>query len=345
MSNVANLFLDASTQKWTAIYNGKILASSPSKDYVIGNIRKGRCTKANEAGVTDIMEDGKIVQNAMAPSPLAPQVEVIERFSINDRFGFLSDFVGMVGDGTTPSLLVTGDGGLGKTHTVLQTLRDQGFIDTCDLVAEIDKDEDGEKDEDEPLVISLNDLLADCETPIDKQYTIVKGYSTARGLYRTLFENRNRLTIFDDCDSVLKDPVALNMLKGALDSYDRRIISWNSENPNSDLPRQFEFKGRVIFISNQQIFRIDQAVRSRALCVDLSMNTKQKIERMEEIIKKKSFLPEYDLKTKRAALEVLESMKDVTKDLNFRTLIAVTRVAAMGDANWKRRAEYLLTAV
>ena len=100
----------------------------------------------------------------------------------------------------------------------------------------------------------------------------------------------------------------------------------------------------MIFISNKQIFKIDQAVRSRAICVDLSMNQAQKIERMEAIIKLDEFMPEYDASTKRAALDFLEKMKDETADLNFRTLIAVTKVAGRGN-NWERRAEYLLTAV
>ena len=37
---------------------------------------------------------------------------------------------------------------------------------------------------------------------------MVKGYSTAKGLYRTLFENNGMVIIFDDCDSILKDDVA-----------------------------------------------------------------------------------------------------------------------------------------
>jgi hypothetical protein len=345
MSNVANLVHNEVSKKWEGWFNGQLLISSPSQDYVVNNIRNGRCTKARNAGVTDISGEG-MVQTAVS----SPVVEVVQRFTINERFGFLEDFVEMVADDITPSLLVVGDGGLGKTHTVLATLRKNGFMDTYDLIADAkapdaeSSDEDESDEEEENLVISINDLLADSEVPVEKQYCMIKGYSTARGLYRSLYENRNRLVIFDDCDSILKDPTALNLLKGALDSYDRRVITWNSENPNSDLPRQFEFKGRIIFISNRKLFGIDQAVRSRAICVDLSMTTTQKIERMEEIIKTKGFMPEYDLKTKKQALSVLNEMKDETKDLNFRTLMAATRVAGKGGADWKRRVEYLLTA-
>lgn len=345
MSNIATLSKNEVTGKWEAWFAGQLLAASPSQDYVVGNIRRGSCTKARNAGVTDVTINGQPVENLASPS--SPIVEVEQRFTINERFGFLEDFVEMVADDITPSLLVVGDGGLGKTHTVLATLRKNGFIDTYDLLADAkapDSDDEDSDDEDETVVISINDLLADCDIPVEKQYSMIKGYSTARGLYRSLFENRNRMVIFDDCDSILKDPTALNLLKGALDSYDRRIITWNSENPNSDLPRQFEFKGRIIFISNRKLFSIDQAVRSRAICVDLSMTTTQKIERMEEIIKTKSFMPEYDIKTKKQALSVLNEMKDETKDLNFRTLMSAIRVASKGGADCKRRIEYLLTA-
>ena len=44
MSNVAILSFESRTGKWTATYAGKILAASPNKNYVIGNIKAGRCT-------------------------------------------------------------------------------------------------------------------------------------------------------------------------------------------------------------------------------------------------------------------------------------------------------------
>lgn len=321
MANVATLSLDSRSGKWTAIYAGKILASSPNKDYVIGNIRAGRCVKANQVKVTDVIEVGAVEVNEVTG-----KVQKVERFGINERFDFMEDFVNMVSDRTSASLLITGEGGLGKTHTVNKALKAAGMQNAADLIG-----------------MGSDDVLTESQSR--KLYSVVKGYSTAKGLYRTLFENRNRIVVFDDCDSVLNDPVALNLLKGALDSYDKRIISWNAESfGDDDLPRSFEFKGGVIFISNKQIFKIDQAVRSRAICVDLSMNTAQKIERMEAIIKTDEFLPEYDFDTKRNALDFLETMKDEATSLNFRTLIAVTKVAGRGG-EWKRRAEYLLTAV
>jgi hypothetical protein len=172
---------------------------------------------------------------------------------------------------------------------------------------------------------------------------MVKGFSTAKGLYRTLFENNKSIIVFDDCDAVLKDPVALNILKGALDSYGKRIISWNADMRDDDLPRSFNFEGRVIFISNMDQNGIDQAIRSRSMMIDLSMTADQKIDRMEYIAKSDEFLPEYDADQKADALKLIRSLKDEAKEISLRTLISVTKIRA-ANKDWKDLATYMLTA-
>jgi hypothetical protein len=178
-------------------------------------------------------------------------------------------------------------------------------------------------------------------------YKIIKGYSTPKALYATLYENRNKLVIFDDCDSVLRDPASLNILKGALDSYDRRTISWLSKGFIDDgLPSSFDFEGQVIFISNLSADKIDQAVKSRSICIDLSMSVDDKIERMQSILK--DILPEFDMGIKKAALEFLDEHKYEAKELNMRTLQKVTKVAftyGIDNPEWKLAAKYLLTNV
>jgi hypothetical protein len=49
------------------------------------------------------------------------------------------------------------------------------------------------------------------------------------------------------------------------------------------------------------------------------------------------------MSSKKAALELLERMKDDARELSLRTLIQVTKVAARGG-KWEHRAEYLITA-
>jgi hypothetical protein len=252
---------------------------------------------------------------------LAVIAEKSNRFDINTRFGFVEKLVNMVASGVQPSAVITGEGGLGKTFTVTKTLETNGYTDISNLA-----------DFEVGTIINAR-----------KCFTMVKGYSTAKGLYRTLFENNKSIIVFDDCDAVLKDPVALNLLKGALDSYGKRIISWNADMKDDDLPRSFEFTGRVIFISNMDQSRIDQAIRSRSMMIDLSMTLDQKIDRMEHIAKSDEFLPEYDAKVKSDALGLIREIKDECKEISLRTLIAVAKVRA-SNKDWKDLATYMLTA-
>ena len=218
--------------------------------------------------------------------------------------------------------VITGQGGLGKTFTVQKTLEAAGYVDLSNLA----------------------DFESEAVINKAKTYTMVKGYSTAKGLYRTLFDLNNSVIVFDDCDDVLKDQTALNLLKGALDSNGRRIISWRADMRDEDLPRSFEFTGRIIFISNLDQSRIDQAIRSRSMMIDLTMTDDQKIDRMAHIAKESDFMPEFELDAKDDALNLIRELKDSAKEISLRTLISVTKIRAAGDEDWKGLAEYILCA-
>lgn len=221
---------------------------------------------------------------------------------INQRFQYLASLADMVINNQTPSLIVTGEGGLGKTHTIKQAIYD-------------------------------NCLL-------NEEFAFIKGYSTARGLYNTLYDNNGKLIIFDDCDSVLEDKVALNILKSALDSYDVRQITWSAKLNKSDkYPQQFNFTGRVIFISNKDKESIDQAILTRSFVVDLSMTADEKIDRMAHILA--DILPEFKLEDKVDALQYLDQNKDRT-NLSLRSLITTTKLRVANPKNWKQIADFMV---
>jgi hypothetical protein len=243
-------------------------------------------------------------------------------FSINERFGFVSDMVTMLSNGHQASVIVSGPGGLGKSFTVMDALRKSGLQDVT-LLDEAD------------VGSSINTA---------KTFRVIKGYSTPKGLYRILYENRNSVIVFDDCDSVLKDPVSLNLLKGALDSYSRRVISWRADFKDEDLPNVFEFKGRVVFISNLPSHAMDQAVITRSMAVDLTMTNAQKVERMHHLLEfADDFLPEFEMEHKVDAVLLIEKLVDRVKELSLRTLIQVTNIRkANPNGNWKKLAEYCI---
>ena len=297
-----SVVFDSASKKFVGSLNGTVVVRSVGKAYVEKRLEQ--------------MAGSKIDFEVAAEKNEAKQ----EKFGINARFGFVEKLVSMVASGVQPSAVITGEGGLGKTFTVTKTLEDAGYKDISDLA--------------EFQVGSVINTR--------KCFTTVKGYSTAKGLYRTLFENNKSIVVFDDCDAVLKDPVALNLLKSALDSYGKRIISWNADMRDDDLPRSFNFEGRVIFISNMTQDKIDQAIRSRSMMIDLSMTTDQKIDRMEYIAASDSFLPEYDASIKADALALIRELKDECKEISLRTLIAVSKIRA-ANKDYKDLATYMLT--
>ena len=283
------------TGKWEAIgEDGKVIFASASKYYVKQKIGK-------------------------APTNFVESLKKSD-FSINERFDFVSKIVKMVASKTTASAIISGQGGLGKTFSVLSALKEAGIKDITDLA----------------------DFQIGDKVDTKRSFRVVKGYSTAKGLFRTLQESNGMTIVFDDCDSILRDPVALNLLKGALDSYGDRYISWNADIRDDDLDKTFKFTGQVIFITNVSSEKLDQAVKSRAMVVDLSMTRDEMLERMRTIAESSDFLPEITKTYKTAALSFLQENLDKVSNLSLRTLIQTVKIANSGDSSWKKLALYVI---
>lgn len=298
-----SISFDKASSKYTCTIEGTSFKTS-KKDYIEYMFKKITGVKKSFDEITGTVKEVKS-----------------DRFCINQRFSFVEKLISMVASGVQPSAVITGQGGLGKTYTVTKTLVNAGYVDAS----------------------TLADFQVGQVVQRSKMFVTVKGYSTAKGLFRTLFENNGSVIVFDDCDSVLKDPVALNLLKGALDSYGKRIISWNADMKDEDLPRSFDFTGKVVFISNKAQNDIDQAIRSRSMMIDLAMTLDQKIDRMDFIAKSDEFMPEYSMEVKQDAMNLIRTLKDDAKEISLRTLISVSKIRA-SNQDWKEMAEYLLCA-
>ena len=85
MSKTAILAFSSTSNKWEAVFGGKVLVSSPDKKYVIHVITKGLNGKARNLGVTKVEEIG--VADKANGTHAVPMVE----FDINERFQFLAD--------------------------------------------------------------------------------------------------------------------------------------------------------------------------------------------------------------------------------------------------------------
>lgn len=260
------------------------------------------------------------------------------RFTIDQKFGFIENVVDMVIANDSKGVIISGSGGLGKTYTVTQRLHAAGLRPVQELLAQASGDEEPEDNGDEEQDVTRVDER------LKNAYEMVKGFTTAKALYRLLWQNRDRIVIFDDCDSVWNNDICVSLLKAALDSYDTRRLSWLAEikGDDDDLPQSFEFTGRIIFVSNLSLTQLDQAVLSRSLYVDVSMTNAEKIQRIKTI--SSAIKPEWPKQEKADALALLDELQDKIGDLNIRTFLKVLEIRHKGAENWKDLAEYMVTA-
>ena len=347
--NAAILSVDQGTQKWTAVYQGKILAKSKNRQYIIDTITRGMNQTANACGVTHVIElTDKNVGDLLLANDF--QMPIMPEFSITERFEFLENLAEMAIAGSAKAVLVTGEGGLGKSFTVMGAIKAAGLTFTSQFeppAPKKDKKKDATKGDDSSSDDDEEDDDGEVAAWVNPgQVHLIKGFSSAKGLYRALFENNGKLIIFDDCDSIHKDANAVNILKGALDSTGERWISWNAEEGRGamKLPRSFMFTGRVIFISNKSMASFETAFKTRCHRVDLTMFASEKIERMEFIINQPSFEPDTKMEIKIAALEFLRENMNVATALSLRSLNETISYRKQNKPNWERQALYSLIA-
>jgi hypothetical protein len=199
--------------------------------------------------------------------------------SVKKRFSMYDTLCKSALTGKTKSLLITGQPGLGKSHTVEQNL------------------------------IGLEE---------GKDYMVVKAKCTPLALYKTLFEMQFGTVIFDDCDSILEHSTSGNILKAALDTKPVRQISWlSSSKALDDVPQTFQFHGQVIFISNKLIEELDTAVLSRSVKVDLYMTPKEIVDHMIEL--RDAMRGDLSAKKAQEVLDLIWKFKGTITNLNLRT--------------------------
>ena len=182
------------------------------------------------------------------------------------RFRTLDRMAAGVIAGKVRSMIVSGPAGIGKTYTI------EGMLERAEMDGEI-------------------------------KYKKITGFVKATGLFKALWENRhdNAVILIDDADSAFDDEVALNILKAALDSSKRRVISWASEKMFVDemgeaIPNEFEYRGSMIFITNKNFENAIaqgktmaphfQALISRSFYIDLNFgSTREYLLRIEDVLK------------------------------------------------------------
>lgn len=178
----------------------------------------------------------------------------------DSKFSMYSNLINHITNvvkGPAPAFIICGPPGMSKTYIVRRTLHFLGLKPAID-------------------------------------YTILKGSSSnVIDIYEMLYYNRKKILILDDFDTPLRDESIVNLLKGITDSYSNRIISLPRADPKSvdikyqqytSVPSKFEFKGKLIIITNMKKSEINPALVSRAPTFEVMYNTKQIINAIDKMM-------------------------------------------------------------
>ena len=189
------------------------------------------------------------------------------------------------------------------------------------------------------------------------RFEIVKGAMTPIGLYCTLYKysDPKNVLVFDDCDSVFQDDLALNILKAALDSGKRRRICWNSDSSmlrREGIPEAFEFKGSAIFITNLKFENLKskklqdhlEALQSRCHFLDLTIDTERdKILRIKQVHRdtEGGLFKDYDFEFDEGdqVLAFMEQNKSKLRELSLRMCLKIADLVKVSATNWRNLAE------
>ena len=244
---------------------------------------------------------------------------IIER--LRERFQILTDMTRAVKQGDIRAMIVSGPPGVGKSFGVEAVLEKDGLFDS----------------------------LAERKP----KYEIVKGAMSSIGLYAKLYEysQSGNVVVFDDCDSILMEDLSLNILKGALDSSNRRFISWNTDSRilrSEGIPDRFEFCAGAIFITNIKFEHVRSkklrdhldALESRCHYIDLQMDTtREKLLRIKQIVGD-GMLDKYEFHdaVKAEIVDFITDNADKLRELSLRMVLKIADLKKSFPLNYQAMA-------
>jgi len=244
---------------------------------------------------------------------------------IATRFQILDEMSAACINGDIRAMIVSGPPGVGKSYGVEQQLEKA----------------------------SLFDKIAGKKL----RYEVVKGAMTALGLYAQLYRysDKKNVLVFDDCDSVFADELALNILKAALDSGKRRRICWNSDSRllrDEGIPNSFNFNGSAIFITNLKFENVRskklqdhlEALESRCHFIDLTIDTQRdKMLRIRQVDRDADggLFKDYGFINNEGAevLDFMETNQKKLREMSIRMALKLADLIKISPKNWKALAE------
>lgn len=246
----------------------------------------------------------------------------LERIAYEDQLADLKSLTRLLVKGASNGLFVAGRGGTGKTETVTKTMGELGLTD-------------------------------------GNGYFKNSGSASPPGIYRLLYQHRDSIILFDDSDTALADQEGRNLLKAATDTQKVRKLVWSKMSAklldpdvitDADieagfLPSHFEFTGKVIFVSNLSLNKLDpdKALRTRGYIISIDPTDEELVNFMRKICDDIEVENDGGM-THEHRLEVVDLLAKNKGDLNLRKLVRGLKIRAAalngGTGDWERLIRY-----
>ena len=254
------------------------------------------------------------VKISSSQSHIKSKYELDDYTDLERRYASVESYIKELSNGQIHNLIINGPAGVGKTHAV--------------------------------------------ETFLGKyaqgRYKVVKGHMTPLSLYGNLYFHRdpNSILVLDDIDSVFKKIEGVNLLKAAMDTGSVRRINWESSNAlkGVGIPDSFEFKGKVILISNigfavarkNSISAHLDALKDRSFNIVVADNTKEScFKQVCFMVLKKDILHAFNLQATQQ-VELLNYLRDhitVIDKISLRTAMKLAQLITISPVSWRDMAD------
>lgn len=245
-----------------------------------------------------------VVSEPQASKPSEPD---LDRF-----YGNLCNYVRMVTRGYSNLLMLDAKGGLGKTHNVRKTL----------------------KEELEPT-----------------EWKHQRGFTTPIELYKSLYSARNGGILFlDDMSGVTSSGKAIDMLKSATDTEgEENWVEYRTSRdiedptmPGATIPNKFCFRGSIIMSFNETPDNNHfHALKDRGTFYKLSLTYQERLELVDEIALVEDF-SNLSVEKQVDVAEWIRRVTDASYDVTLRTFEEVCQMRHYSEeeglSEWKRMA-------
>ena len=246
--------------------------------------------------------------------------QAIERIAA--RFSILDEMAEAVSTSKVRAMIVSGPPGIGKSYGVERALEKQNMSE---------------------------DIAGS-----SRRFEVVKGAMSPIGLYKKLYEHsaKGHVVCFDDCDAILYDDLALNLLKAALDTGAKRTLHWNTESRTlmaEGMPNSFEFNGGVVFITNVKFDNVKskklqdhlQALQSRCHYLDLTIDSmRDRMLRIRQIVGT-GMLEKYAMgrEAEQELVQFIYDNKHKLREISLRMVLKIADLWKMAPDRYQHLAE------